>query len=430
MNFVRTIIISFGLCFALTGVAEYADGIVAMVGDHIILYSELQQLYESSIPLAFRDSLSFERTAPELLDRMIQEKIIAMQADKDSIKVNSTEIEERLDKFIEQLKSQFSDEEKFAAALEAEGTSETKIRANNRETVKNQVLAAKLAQKHLSGKVGASDEEVRKYFEDNRETFPKKGKSYHLAYIVITPPADSLKYQEANQKIILIDSLLKSGLSFEDVAKEYSDDPMSREKGGDLGYFVKGLMVPEFEAAAFQLQNGEVSQPIKTIYGFHIIKMIDNQVDSVRVQQILISTVDAESRSQLMESRADSIYNTLIAGSDFAEMVKLYSEDSETVDKGGDLGYLEEEVLMPAVKTALTGLNVGDITKPIEIQNKTMIFKILGVEAERSFTYDEIKDQIQPIVENTKLEAAFDELVKQWQQNYYVDNRLAKFLPR
>ena len=177
------------------------------------------------------------------------------------------------------------------------------------ENIKNALLAQKLMGTEIKGKVKVTDDETETYYKDHQGEFsrPEAVKARH---ILIRVPAGSTKkaWEEAKLKAEGIRKRIKKGEDFAKLAKEYSDDPGSKNKGGELGFFSKGRMVPEFESAAFSLNPGAVSNPIKTSFGYHII-----QVEKKRKATISpLSEVQPQIKRRLYMEKQKKLQDRLI----------------------------------------------------------------------------------------------------------------------
>lgn len=188
-------------------------------------------------------------------------------------------------------------------------------------------------------------------------------------------PADSL---QAYQKAIAIrDSVLKYHQTFENMAKHHSDDPSAATNGGDLGFFTVFEMVYPFETGAYQTPKGEISMPIRSQYGYHLIKVADKQPaqGSKRAAHIIIRygenyrSKDSTQALQLV----NELYRRLTAGEDFAELAKEFSEDPNTAKRGGDLG---TDRLLPEMDNAKANLKKGEFSKPFQTRFGYHILKV------------------------------------------------------
>ncbi|MGI6066441.1 MAG: foldase protein PrsA [Bacillota bacterium] len=188
------------------------------------------------------------------LDSLITERIIALEVKKQNISVSDKEVEEELSELI----AQNGGEEYFNQTLAMYGLTMD----DAKKDVKGNLELTKL----LEGEVSVSEEEMKKYFEENKETFNQQ-EQVQVRHILV----------ETIDKANEVKEKLAGGADFAELAKEYSTDASNKDAGGELGYIIKGQMVEEFEKAAFSLEVGETSDPVKTKYGYHIINVEDKK---------------------------------------------------------------------------------------------------------------------------------------------------------
>ncbi len=203
-----------------------------------------------------------EMYGADTLDSLITNKVIEMEADKQKVKVTGNEIDEELTK----LQESYGGEDAFAAALEQNKVSIDRIR----EDIQTYLLAEKM----IKPSIKVTEEEMKTYFEENKDTFDQK-EQVKASHILVEDEATAKKVKKE----------LDSGKDFAELAKEYSKDASNAAKGGDLGYFGKGEMAKEFEETAFGMKAGEVSAPVKTDFGYHIIKVADKKAAKAAVYE-------------------------------------------------------------------------------------------------------------------------------------------------
>lgn len=191
----------------------------------------------------------------QILDSMITEELIKQEAEKAGFKVTDADLEQELTSF----KKGFSSDEEFNMLLMQSGMT--------LDEVKNKFMPMQVRLRKILGpQVTITEDDMKKYYEENKEMMatPEQVKASHI--LVAT--------KEESEAIL---AQLKGGADFATLAKEKSTDPGSKEQGGDLDYFGKGMMVKEFEDAAFSLPVGELSNVVQTSHGFHIIKVTDKK---------------------------------------------------------------------------------------------------------------------------------------------------------
>lgn len=191
---------------------------------------------------------------PTVVDTLINNKIIEQEAKKEGITVSEKEIDKELNSFMES----YGGEDTFNAALEQSGISLDYFK----QDIENFLKIEKL----LKPSIKITEDEMKEFFNENKDSFAQK-EQVEASHILVE---DEAKAKEVEKK-------LADGEDFAKLAKEYSTDTSNAEKGGELGYFGKGEMVPEFEKVAFATKVGEISDPVKTDYGYHIIKVTDKK---------------------------------------------------------------------------------------------------------------------------------------------------------
>jgi peptidyl-prolyl cis-trans isomerase SurA len=253
------------LLFSAPAYAEVIDRVVAVVDKQIILKSELDaqvQLYAMQNKIDITQPGLRDTLQSQMLDRMIEDKVLLVEAGRDtSITVTNKDVEAALSSQIEKIKSQFASEDAFLAQLRTEGLTLKELRTQYRDEVRNQLLKEKFIQQKLE-QVHISSGEVKEFYEANRDSLPQKPAGVRLAHILISTAPSQATKDSIFQYAQLIRSKALAGEDFALLAKTYSQDPSAGE-GGDLNWFSRGAMVPEFENAAFALQPGQISDVIR-----------------------------------------------------------------------------------------------------------------------------------------------------------------------
>ena len=206
--------------------------------------------------------------------------------------------------------------------------------------------------------------------------------------------------------------------------KNHSQDS-SAAKGGDLGYFKRGLLDPAFERALDKLKNGQYSSnPVKTNQGWHIARVLGRKEDGVRSAQILLRTIPTAKDSAAVVARADSIKAAVKTKEAFVAAAKKFSEDKSSNFRGGLLGWYQKNEMEPAYVEPVANLNVGEVSEPVLIDGAYHLFRLDDARQIRELTMEEDYGKIESLaanhLENEKLEA----LVKKWRQEVHVEVRM------
>lgn len=227
-------------------------------------------------------------------------------------------------------------------------------------------------------------------------------------------PEDTLK---AYNRALDIRKLILADKDFAGVAKKSSDDPSAKDNGGYLGYFTAFQMVYQFEDAAYALQVGEVSMPVRTRYGYHIIKVTNKRParGEVQVAHIMIKEKKEENGEENARNKAMEIYQKAKSGENFAELAAKYSEDGSSAKMGGELPWFGTNKMVAEFEEAAFSLkNDGDIAEPIKTSYGWHIIKRLGSRSLASFENmeKEIKGKVSKDGRSEKTRSSFMNKIK------------------
>ena len=375
------------------------DNLVAQINQYLQFGKQFAQSgpnpFLSSIQPLYNQLADPQQFAYTVLDKMVEDEVMRSLAKQYDATVTPAEVEAEIER-------QFGyDAEAEKAAAEASGTITnttppvTKDDFQKRYNDYVQQLAAKGSLNETEFRQLFSDYLMRQKLEEKAPLeYSKTDEAIKSRYILIkaTPEAplikreaDALKkIQDARKRIV------DDGEDFATVAKDVSEDPGSAPKGGDLGCFGKGAMVPEFEQAAFALKKGEVSEPVKTQFGYHLIQVYDVKPDEGQVcarhilalvdrspDKAAIDKADADAKKQ-----AEEIKSRLEAGEDFAALAKEASADEKTAADGGELGWVYRGQMGDAFDQVAFSLESGQISDPVKMKDGYAIIQVEEKDAE------------------------------------------------
>ncbi|MDI3534399.1 MAG: foldase protein PrsA [Thermosediminibacterales bacterium] len=279
-------------------IGKTIDGqeVVAVVNDEKILKSEydknlqdieemLKKHYGEDVLESEEGKTTMENIKKQLLEDMINNVIIEQEAKKRGIEITEDELEKRLD----ELKTQFGGEQNFEEFLKEQGLSLDDVKKN----VTQEMLYSRLLDE-VTRDVEVTEKEVKEYYDLHINEFKESPDEVRARHILVSS-------EEKAREIL---KQIKDGADFAELAKKNSEDPESAEKGGDLGYFRRGQMVAPFEKAAFELEPGQVSDIVKTDFGYHIIKVEDKKIYPVYEFQ----EVENEIRKMLLSDRKNEVF--------------------------------------------------------------------------------------------------------------------------
>jgi peptidyl-prolyl cis-trans isomerase SurA len=247
----------------------------------------------------------------------------------------------------------------------------------------------------------------------------------HLATIYLGLESSETARQAALKDIKAVQERILNGEDFGEVAREVSEDP-SAEAGGNLGKLkLEDLGNAEFSKAADALTIGEVSEPVLTPFGYHLIQVVgrDRQTGEVELRHILVRIKPADNDIESVFELATEIHRRIMDGEPFDSMAVRYSTDQETASKGGDLGWLRVAELPDFFQEVLRDLTPGQVSQVLREPTGFRIVKLLESEEARPYTYDEVRDELRKIVEQEKLAETYDVYMRELRSEFYVEVR-------
>ena len=387
------------------------DRVVAVINDEVILKSELDQRVAD-----ITRQVEAQGTAlpPEnilrkqVLDQMIMTRLELQMASNKGINVSDDVLNQNLSRIAERNGLTLA---QLPAKLQQEGMNYPDFR----QDMRSQLIISQLEQQVVSDQMHITPREVQAQIDADAAN-GNANDQYHLSQILITIPAQASADQltAARKQADDIYQKLKKGADFAATAVEYSQGQQAL-KGGDLGWR-KGSELPTIFADAVRHMNpGDISEPISSPSGFHIVKLDEvkhagnkAEVTQTHVRHILLRPnalmTDAQAQAKLEDLRKQ-----ILAGADFAKLAKQYSEDPGSASKGGDLGWVDPGAMVPAFQAQMDKLQVGQISQPFKTQFGWHIEEVLGRRTtDESATY----------AQNKAYEAIYarksEEIIQQW----------------
>lgn len=415
----------------LIGASSQAQGIidkiVGIVGNEIIMMSDIENQY---IQMASQQMKVDGNTRCEILEDMMFQKLLYVQAQKDSLSVTPKEVETELDRrlsvFINQIGSEQKLEEYFGKTIKS-------IKDDLRSTIEEQMLAQKVQQK-IIGDTKVTPSEVKNFFEKlPADSIPTIEAYYELSEIVIKPEVSKEDKEKVVAELNKIRERILNGESFSTMAVLYSEDPGSAMKGGELGFVSKTDLVPEFSQVAFNLTSPlDVSQVVETEYGFHIIQMIEKKGNMMNFRHILMKPKVSMEALEAADKKANEVYSILQSDTiSFIDAVKKYSNGDSKGSDGkvmnpyyGD-ARMTSEFLDPYTKSAVMPLKEGEYSKPfLSSDNKgSRVIKIVRLDLDVKEHKANLKDDyltLQRAALEDKNSRLIDEWVKDKVQSVYI----------
>lgn len=375
---------------------ETIDKVIGVVGKYPILLSDIQ----NAMLLQEKNEEKIDKCGA--FEQVLFQKLLIAQADRDSVEVTDAEIENELNKRMNYYISQFGSEEKLEQFY---GKRTNVIKDDFRADVQEQLLAQKM-QGRIAPEGKLSPAEVRAYFNTIPEdSLPLINSEYKLQQLVKKPTYSAEAKKEAKDKTEEYRQRVLKGESISILARLYSEDPGSAKEGGLISNVFRGQMTPEFEAVAFRLKNGEISNVFETPYGYHFMQLVSRKGDLLDLRHILVIPKMSNADYYRSKLQLDSIAKAIRGGSiSFEEAVKKFSDDKETAQNNGlminpmsaSTKWTIEEISQIDQKMVLTinELNIGEISKTMEFMNYA--------ENKPAFRIIKLKNRIDPHKANMK----------------------------
>ena len=322
---------------ALSAQQTSADKVIAVVGDNIILQSEIDVQYYQQQQNQQQQNIPGAVLPPDtkcrILDGLLLDKMFLAQANLDSLTVSQEEIEGELDRRVKYFMSVFGSKEKMEAYY---GKSVAEMKEDFTDDIKNQLLSDKMKGKVFSG-MKVSPQEVAEFFAKiPKDSIPYFNSELEIGQVVMLPKITEEEKDVARKKLEKIRKDIEGGADFSLQAILYSEDPGSASSGGDLGIIERGELVPEFEGVAFKLDPHKMSDIVETPFGFHLILLDERKGNKLKLRHILIKPKSSLADLAIVKNKIDSVQRQLSVDSmSFREAVSQYSDDENLKLNGG-----------------------------------------------------------------------------------------------
>jgi peptidyl-prolyl cis-trans isomerase SurA len=342
------------------------DAIAAVVGNEIVLVSDVMQraiMYARQAKIDPSDS----RLQRQFLNDLIDEKLVLTRAREDSITVSEELVSQRLEYQLRNLVQQAGSEQRLEQLY---GMPMDKLRTEARDLIRQQLIVQKMVQKKFSD-LKVTDRDLTEFYRKYRDSLDNQQipEQVELRRIVLlSKPGESSKQITVDLLAAIKDSIAAGG-DFADFARRYSQDPGSAAEGGDVGFVQPGTLVPEYEQAAAKLDINEISDPVESTYGIHLIQLLDRRPDgSFRSRHILRKIEASDTEKQALLDSLNQLRGRSLSGTSFAELAREYSQDPETAPLGGMIGKLPLTQVPAQIRAQIEDLPELGISEPMPIQ--------------------------------------------------------------
>jgi peptidyl-prolyl cis-trans isomerase SurA len=401
------------------------DRIVAVVNKDVVTYSELNE----AVGMAQRQLERQGTAAPErtLLERQMLERLILDKAQLQLARDTGIRIDElSLDRAVERIaQSNNMTLADFRRALEGDGVSFDAWR----NEVRQQMIMTRLREREVENRVQVSDTEVDLFLEQMKNR-PEESEEFNVSHILVRVPegASPERIRAARERAEKAVAEARSGESFARVAASYSDAPDALQ-GGALGWRTHERMPELFAEAVMKMKPGEVSEPLRSPAGFHILQLVDKRgagaaapVVQTRLRHILIRTSDTVSEAEARRKLLDLRDRIVTGGADFGELARVHSDDG-TAARGGELDWVYPGDTVPEFERAYQELKVGEVSQPVRTPFGYHLIQVLERRTS-DMSPERRRLQARAALRERKADEAYQEWLRQLRDQTYVELRL------
>ncbi len=415
--------------------AQKYDGVVdksvALIGNDIVMLSDI----ESEAQMMRARGLVVDRSARcEILENFLVSKLFLTQARFDSLTVNEAQVSAMLDQRINEVMTTLGGEQKMEDYF---GKPLYKLRQEWRSVMTDQSLIQEMQRNVASNIPKLTPRDIKKYCEETPpEDLPMVSTKYRIRQIGLYPDREAAELA-VKERLVGLRERVVNGEKFSTLARLYSQDPGSMNKGGELGMASRSVFWPAFSDAAMSLKVGQVSQVVETPDGFHIIQLIERDGDKFNARHILIKPQYTSEDRERAFHKLDSIRNLVLGDTlSFFDAARMFSEERHSATNGGLMAdeytgssYFEKDQLKPNDYNVLRNMQEGDISEPFESldnegRNGNTIYKILYLEkilpAHTANYQDDYSSLIDEVNNKNAMKAIEDFIVEKQKSTYIV----------
>jgi peptidyl-prolyl cis-trans isomerase SurA len=406
------------------------DKVLAVVGNRPVLASQVEeelfsrQSQGQQLPT---DSAGLAALRKQVVQSIVDEELLVQQAQRDtSIKVTDQEIADGVDQQVRKVRANFSSELDYRTELKKAGFETPEeyrrwLTDQQRRAAFQNRLVDKLRSDGKLKSVPPTEQEMQAYFNEQKGALGSRPATLSFRQIVITPQPSPESKARARAKADSILLELRRGADFATAAKRFSQDPGSKDQGGSLNWFRRGVMVPEFERVAFSLKPGVVSDPVESPFGFHLIQVERVQPGEVQARHILIIPEVDSVHVAAARARADSVRALLLAGASFDSLQRIYHDRS--AEKQAE--NVPADKLPENYAKVIGGADSGAVTPVFSIpgtggREQFVVVQVTGRRPEGDIRYEDVKDRIR---EQLGQQLAIRRYLDRLRQSTYVDVR-------
>lgn len=391
---------------------ELVDRVVAVVGDSVVLMS---QVVEEMQVVAQQPGVTLPETPEgmrtflgEILETLVNVQLIIQEATRDSTLLpDEAAVDQQVQTTMDQVRGRFPDPAAYQQALNQMGLTAAEYRDNLRSRVRREQIQRLYLQTRLPSvpAVAVTEAEMREFYDAQRGQLQQRPELLTLEQALLPVAASDSAWAAAEATADSLKAEIDAGADFAELARENSDDQGTAPSGGDLDWFRRGVMVPEFEDAAFRLRDGQVSDPVRSPFGWHVIKVERSRPGEVRARHILITppveSGDLERVRQLGQELAQRVRD----GESALEIHREYGDTAQPSTFTVARNEIRSQ-LPPGYGQALALSSEGQVAGPFQTtlggQTFFAVVDVVDIREAGEFTFEDLRDQIRQQIQQRK----------------------------
>lgn len=413
---IRNFLILFSFCFSI----ESADGVVAVVGDFPILKSSVlqsaQMLLVQQGKQSFSNQEELNSTLKESLENLINQRVLFEKAKQDTdIVVTNDDVVKYIDNYVDNLVLQHGSKENLENIL---GQTINSFKRDSWDDVYKLITTERFQQKILMD-FDVSIKDVKEFFKKNSSDLPLLPKRYKFSIIDIPVVASENRKKDIYNFLISIKDSIEYS-TFEKMATIHSDDPGSSMNGGDLGYISRGTLVKEFEKVAFGLEIGQISDPVLSDFGYHLILLVDRKGEKIRTKHILKTITPDENDKEAARKKLIKINNVINNNiNSFDSIASVFSKNENNISAVKD-DWVFATDMDEKIEKELSLLEKNSFSFPIEMNNSFLIVKLIDKKEEANATLENSWSFIKNLTYQEKLTNKLNKLLNVYKKEIYI----------
>lgn len=409
--------------------AELVDRVAAVVGDTVVLYTEilesLLQAHAQGETLPPEGTAAFDSLMTATLASLVDQLVLLQRAQEEEIEISEDVIESETDRRFREVRGSFPSATAFEQAIQESGRTLVQYRLYLRSQVRAQLMINQFIQSRRESlpAVSVSDDEVREWFEANWAGEPQPP-TITFEQVVIRPAPSEEAETAARERAIEALQAVRDGMDFNVAARQYSEDPANRDQGGDLGWIRRSGIDPDFARAAWAARTGTPIGPVRTQFGFHVIKVENVRGGERKVRHILIRPEIVEDDVERTRELAAAVADSARQGVSMERLARNHGVSEEPVrlpnvalDRLQEGGYGE---YVQHLGTPIPGEIIGPFETSVRGQ-RFVVLKVVEFTPRGSLQLEDVREEIR---EGLQQQKGIARLVEELRSEVYVDVRL------